>query len=288
MTMSPPRAAPTNNNNNNNNNNSNNANTDNNSNNANTDNDIIVRDRRAQKILWSGVARNDVLLAEAGDDPWDGAVAATARALLRKPATPGYEFHTHRVTPRTLVRRSTTDNSVLKGIKFHVHDHHNTDGTPLVWVFAAVYNPSLDIDRIQVQSFLEKVVGLTELPRDNDPLWHTTGTTLAAQSTFAPILLQRMEEVTYLGKLSMLHERLDASKQIMQDNITNILAQEEQLQRMDEETTRLQDMAAVFQQRSKKVRRMKMMQNAKYGLILGTAVTAGVAIIVIPPLVAIL
>jgi len=30
------------------------------------------------------------------------------------------------------------------------------------------------------------------------------------------------------------------------------------------------------------------MQNAKYGLILGTAVTAGVAIIVIPPLVAIL
>jgi tetrahydromethanopterin S-methyltransferase subunit B len=31
-----------------------------------------------------------------------------------------------------------------------------------------------------------------------------------------------------------------------------------------------------------------MMQNAKHGLILGTVITAGVAIIVVPPLVALL
>jgi hypothetical protein len=76
--------------------------------------------------------------------------------------------------------------------------------TTRIWVFAAVYDPSL-IDKVPVQSFLEKMIGISELFRETDDLWKEGGT-LAWQNTFAPILSQRMQEVTSLGKMAMLHE----------------------------------------------------------------------------------
>lgn len=235
-----------------------------------------------EKILWSSVSRNQVILAEAGDDPFGGAVSATARELLAKKSTAGYEYHTQKRS--RLPTQEAKNAPRLKGIKFHIHDH--SDGVPRVWVFAAVYNPKL-VDKIQVQSFLEKIVGISQLYREDDPDWKF-GSTLAAQNSFAAILQQRMREVTYLGKVSMLHEKLDESKKIMEDNITRILEQEDKLDELRDETTQMQEMASVFKKRARKVRRMKMMQNAKHGLVLGTAVTAGVAIVVVPPLVALL
>jgi hypothetical protein len=74
--------------------------------------------------------------------------------------------------------------------------------TTRVWVFAAVYDPSL-IDKGPVQSFLEKTIGISELFHETDDLWKEGGS-LARQNTFAPMLLQRMQEVTSLGKMAML------------------------------------------------------------------------------------
>lgn len=236
-----------------------------------------------QKILWSCVARNDVILAEAGTDVYDGSVTSTARELLKRKPTPGFEFHTQS-RQRGLSHR-------LKGVKFHLFEHGpestNNDTQPVlsVWVFAAVYDPSL-IDKLPVQSFLEKLVGITEFQRETAE-WRE-GTTLACQASFAPILLQRMQEVTYYGKMAMIQSELDSSKALMQQNIERLLERGEKLDNLNERSTKLKQMAGVFKKQSKRIRRMKMLQNAKYGAMMGTAITVGVAIVVIPPLVAIL
>jgi hypothetical protein len=294
-----------------------------------------------QHILWSCVARDDIILAEAGEDLRGGAVAETARQLLQRKSTAGWEFHTQQAvnngngllgkgmrmpnmpaawrnrshkkmqqqTQLSLPRATAAPappQQRLKGVKFHLYEtvpaddddddddeHDEGDVTakrlpPVtrIWVFCAVYDPSL-IDKLPVQSFLEKMIGISELFRETDDLWKSGGT-LACQNTFAPILLQRMQQVTSLGKMAMLHEQLTMTEQIMSDNIALILLQDEQLQEMQEHGSRLQEMAHVFKKRTKVVRRAKMMQNAKHGLILGTVITAGVAIIVVPPLVALL
>jgi len=265
---------------------------------------------KSTHILWSCVARGDVILAEAGHDTADGGVTQTAQELLERKATPGFEFHTQRkrVSIRTnpVVKKSgirfgrrsktTPERSIntdanfenelpdrLKGVKFHLYEHY--ENTLIVWVFCAVYDGT-KLTKSQVQSFLEKIVTITEIFRES-PEWKFGGT-LSAQATFAPILLQRMQEVSYLGKMALLEDRLEATQYIMQKNIELILEREEHLQALDDDATRLQEMAHVFKRNSKKVRRMKMMQDAKHGLVLGACVTAGVAIIVVPPLVALL
>ena len=170
---------------------------------------------------------------------------------------------------------------------------------PIIWVYSAVYNPeattwessSNNNNKLSmlsdVKSFLEKIVGLTALPRAHDPIWRTGGT-LACQDIFASILLQRMQEVTYLGTMARLDQSLEGVTELMQSNITAIMDREEQLNSMSDKSSQLNEMANIFKKKTSSVRRRMMMQNAKHGIILGTAITAGVAICAVPPLIAIL
>lgn len=228
-------------------------------------------------ILWAGVCRDDVILAEAGEDTLDGQVTSTAQALLKKKDTPGYEFYQCRKYR-------------CRGIKFHVFETDplalNT-GKMIVWKFAAVYHKEL-VDVDQVKSFLEKLVMITQVPREDDYHIWRHGTTLAAQATFAPILLQRMQEVTYMGRLAMVNRDIDGVKEIMARNIEAALAQGERLEDMQESATRLEAFGQQFRKNAKKMKRFQQWQNAKYGLAVGTAVTGVVAIVTIPPIIALL
>lgn len=257
-----------------------------------------------QKILWSCVARNDTVLAEAALDYSDG-VFQTAKELLAKKATPGFEYHTQNRWKARRGDEQQRHHQLLKGIKFHVYEHEaasdeeddsndllldkssnsDRDTTSMrIWVFAAVYDPTAGVTKHDVQSFLEKIVTISENFR---PDW--TGTaTLGLQSTFAPILKQRMEEVTYYGKMALLDQQIQACQQTMQDNIEVILQNGERMEDLERSATQLQEMAGVFKKRARKLRRFQMMKNAKHGIILGTVVTAATAAVVIPPLVAIL
>jgi len=226
-----------------------------------------------EKVLWSCISRNDVILVEAGEDNFDGAVTSTAQGILQKKGTAGWEYYTP--------SRGPFRKNQLKGVKFHLYE-----SPKIIWVFAAVYNPQY-VTLVEVQSFIEKIMGITELYRDDDPAWRT-GPKLACQPTFAPILIQRMEEVTYLGKMAMISQKLDTSKQIMQDNITRILENEDKIDDLAERGTRLEQMASDFKKKTKGVRRKMMWQNAKHGALVGGAITAGVVVVVVPPLVALL
>lgn len=224
-----------------------------------------------QGIQWSCVTRNDIILVEAGEDNYDGQVTRIAQELLKKRPTPGYEYYSPFRSP-------------LKGIKFHVYERLD-DGTFLIWSFCCVYDSTVKKD--QAQSFLEKICGLTQIQREEEERWRV-GDTLAAQECFAEVLLQRMEEVTYRGRAAMVHEQVNSVKEQMGKNIDAILERGEKLEDLQEEATRLEEMSRSFKKGATKLRRVQMWQNAKYGLVVGTAVTTGIAVIVVPPLVALL
>lgn len=241
-----------------------------------------------QGILWAGVCRNNMVLAEAGEDNRDGAVVEVAQKLLHKKPTHGWEYeHARRAG--------------LRGMKFHVYDEEtkysddvfNTTQQQqeqqqqtdvLIWSFVVVADKSLEM--AQVKSFIEKLVYIT-MPMRDDELWRT-GDLLCAQNTFAPILLQKMEQVDDQGRLAMVNEKVNTTKQMMKDNIELALERDQTLEAMQQGAEELSAMSKQFKKRAKQVKRFKMIQNAKHGLIVGTAVTATAAVVIVPPLVALL
>jgi hypothetical protein len=223
-------------------------------------------------IHWSCVSRDDTILVEAGEDNFSGQVTAAAQAILKKRPTPGYEYFSPFRSP-------------LKAIKFHVYERQESSDDFIIWSFACVYDSTVKKD--QAQSFLEKICGLTQIQREEEYRWRH-GDTLAAQESFAPILLQRMEEVTYMGRSAMVNCQVNTVKEQMGRNIDLILERGEKLEDLHAEATRLEEMSKSFKKGARKIKRIQMWQNAKYGLVLGTAVTAGIAVIVVPPLVALL
>mmetsp|Transcript_10227 Transcript_10227/g.15705 ORF Transcript_10227/g.15705 Transcript_10227/m.15705 type:complete len:235 (-) Transcript_10227:3065-3769(-) len=225
---------------------------------------------KKQAILWSCICRDEIILCEAGQDDFTGSVTKAARKLLAKNNTPGWEFYNH--------------GRNIKGMKFHLFQRREEGNVLFVWKFAAIYNAK-EVEKVQVMSFLEKMVALTEYQREEEDMWKH-GDTLACQSTFAPILLQRMEEVSYLGRMAMVNQKIDSIKEHMASNIEMILENGEKLEEMQTSATHLEFAAKTFKKRSKDLKRLKMWQNAKYGLAVGTAVTGVVAVIAVPPLLA--
>lgn len=220
-------------------------------------------------ILWSGVSRNEVVLAEAGEDNNGGAVIQLAQKLLKKKATAGWEF---------------CKSKGLKGIKFHVFDEVKGPGDLLVWSFSAVAESSLSDE--EVKSFLEKLVYITEPLRESAEWIY--GSVLSAQTTFAPILLQKMEQVSSQGKLAMVNQKINTAKEIMAENINMALEREGTLEDLQHRSEELNGMAKHFKKRAQQVKRFKMMQNAKHGVIVGGLIVGTTAVIVVPPLVALL
>lgn len=255
-------------------------------------------------VVWSCVTRDGVILVEAGEDAHGGAVRETAQQLLQRKSTPGWEFHRCRQYGRA-----------VRGVKFHLYQYNTDDDVVVVnhrnhnsnleskpnysnnnlnndspnavplhtWVFACVYESNLP--KIQAQSFLEKIVTITELPREIDHEWKY-GDTLAAQRSFGPILYQRMQEVQSMGRLAMCHEQLDGIKQVMGKNIELLLERGERLESLEHKASTLQQAAAVFKKRARTLRRVKMWQDAKYGVVIGTVVVTSVAVVTVPTLIA--
>ena len=125
------------------------------------------------------------------------------------------------------------------------------------------------------------------LPLREDVSWRE-GELLCAQATFAPILLQKMQQVDEQGRLAMVNNKVNTTKEIMRENIELALKNDEALDALKNQSEELNVMAKQFKKRSKDIKKFKMWQNAKHGIMIGTAVTVATAVIVVPPLVALL
>jgi vesicle-associated membrane protein 5 len=97
-----------------------------------------------------------------------------------------------------------------------------------------------------------------------------------------------MQEVAYMGRLAMVNEKVDNCKDQMHDNIKLILDNEGKIEELGEKATRMEQASHVFKKRARDIKRFHMWQNAKHGLVVGSLVTAGVAVVTVPTLIAIL
>mmetsp|Transcript_28592 Transcript_28592/g.36833 ORF Transcript_28592/g.36833 Transcript_28592/m.36833 type:complete len:87 (+) Transcript_28592:2-262(+) len=86
----------------------------------------------------------------------------------------------------------------------------------------------------------------------------------------------------------MLNHHVEETKAIMASNIENILERGERMEDLQAESKELSEMSKVFKKKAKQLKRFKMWQNAKHGVMVGTAVTGAVGVVVIPPLIALL
>uniref|UniRef100_A0A7S4B7C1 V-SNARE coiled-coil homology domain-containing protein n=1 Tax=Chrysotila carterae TaxID=13221 RepID=A0A7S4B7C1_CHRCT len=219
-------------------------------------------------LLWSAVTRDNIVLAECGEDHRGGAVLSLARKILSKKPSPGWEYERA---------------GALKAAKFHIHSL-GPGRRETVWAVCCVYENTFS--ELQARGFLEKLAFLTE-PLRATPAWQTGGT-LAAQDSFAPTLLQRMEQASSMGRTAMITSKVDEVKELMRENIELLLDRGDKLDALDEKASTLSKMSQAFHRKARDAKRFQMWQQAKFGVAVGTAVTVGVALVVVPPLVAVL
>jgi hypothetical protein len=158
---------------------------------------------KASSIQWACVVRDEILLVVAPGGELPEKVSSTARQLLNKKPTVGWDSY------------QESWRGGLKGLKFHVYQEGAGEEL-IVWIFACVYVSSR-ISKRQAQSFLEKIVVISEMWREADDSWKEGGH-MACQDFFAPVLQQRMQEFSYLGDMAVADSVLDLSQEIVATN----------------------------------------------------------------------
>lgn len=241
-------------------------------------------------IAWSCVSRDGIILAEAGSDDGKGSVIRTAKKISSMKPTCGWEK-----------TRSLKD-APYRGIKFHVHEVVDDDDDEcgvgsyardqvdhpdkiIIWTFCCVYDSKRTTEDCAM-AFLTKIVFITEPLRDMP--WWREGALLSAQPSFAPTLQQQMADAESAYKLAIMKQHVEETKLIMAKNIESVLERGEKMEELEASAEELNQMARIFKKKAKKVKRFKMWQNAKHGIMVGTAVTGAVGVVVVPTLIALL
>ncbi len=159
-------------------------------------------------LLWAAVQRDDIVLAEA--DLADQTnldkhnLAKLATNILNKKPSPGWEH---------------AKNATLKATKLHLHQRlppppRAPSGTPhrhLIWSYCCVYANAFD-EKL-AKGFLEKLALMTDPLRETHDWLH--GPALVAQDTFAPTLLQRMEQANSTGKTALISAKVNEVREIV-------------------------------------------------------------------------
>ena len=83
---------------------------------------------------------------------------------------------------------------------------------------------------------------------------------------------------------AQLASELDAVNAIMHSNIELLMARQERLEAFGRRTEELSTLSKAFYTQSRNVKRFQMWQEAKWGLALGAAATAGALVIALPVL----
>lgn len=207
-------------------------------------------------LVWCGISRNATLLAECGER--EPAVDKLAKRILAMKPTAGWEF---------------CSAGKLQAVKLHVYESKK-----LVWSASCVH----DHDAQAAKGLLEKIMLMTEPLR---PEWEHAPE-LSQQAAFGPMLQQRMDQANFLGRTARVSDRVNEVKGIMEDNISVLLDNTARVEHLEGQSVALMESASVFKRATNRVKRHYLMQNAKFGALAGTAVTAVTAAVTVPPLAA--
>lgn len=206
------------------------------------------------ELLWCGVCRDNVLLAQAGVR--SEAIDKLAKSIVGKKPTAGWEF-------------AATWDQKLKAVKLHIYVTRDR-----------VYSASVVHDGVAAvaKEFLEKVLTLLEPMFDG---WQSGGH-LAYQAEVAPMLQQRMEQANAMGRLGEVNAKVSEVKGLMHQNIQVLLENRDRVEVLENKSEELMQQSNVFKKGSRALKRFYLWQNAKLGAAAGTATTVGVAAVTIP------
>lgn len=250
-------------------------------------------------ILLAYIARDGVVLAEVRrpiHQEYSDYVTQAATSLQGKKATPGWEFS------RPPIESWIKSPFKLKGVKFHIQDYipadedeyedgdilvQQQDGGLCVWSIGCIYDANalpkqnpMTIPQT-IQSFVAHVERESKASRQTDE-WKTAAGYLPLQDQFSPKLLDIMDHLTYYNQTHEIQQEIDRLKDIMHENINNILARGEKAEDMLQKAEELEHQALAFKKNTmdlrRKMKRKHLMWQALYGATATTAVTAAIAV----------
>ncbi|CAM9103168.1 unnamed protein product [Phaeothamnion confervicola] len=102
------------------------------------------------------------------------------------------------------------------------------------------------------------------------------------KDTFRDLCI-KYDDLKNVDRLASVHDKVNVVKTIMEDNIAQLLANEEQLQRVADNAENLNEQAKVFQNRAVHLRRQMRCKAIKMWLLLALVIVV-VLIIVITPI----
>lgn len=251
-------------------------------------------------ILSAYIARDGVVLAEVRrpiHEEYSDYVTQAATALQQKKATPGWEFS---LPPIQSLMKSPFK---LKGTKFHIQDYIPADedeyedgdifvqqqeGGLCIWSIGCIYDANslpkqkpMTVPKT-IQSFVSHVERASKSFRQEDDEWKTASGYLPLQDQFAPTLLSIMDNLDWYDQRYAIEQEIDRLKDIMHQNINNILERGEKAEDMLQKAEELENQAHAFKRRTKdlkkKMKRKHLMVQAAYGATAATAVTVAVAV----------
>mmetsp|Transcript_10065 Transcript_10065/g.26078 ORF Transcript_10065/g.26078 Transcript_10065/m.26078 type:complete len:229 (-) Transcript_10065:77-763(-) len=139
---------------------------------------------------------------------------------------------------------------------------------------------SSDFPSHLLKGFVEKIALLVR-PLVDDPLVDTR-THLALQANFGATLEQRLDQSNAVGKLALVTEKVDEVKEIMHDNIESMLAQQNRVSDLEDKAAEMSLAAREFKKQTTRAKRFHYWNQAKMGVVVGTAATAVTAAVVTP------
>ena len=100
------------------------------------------------------------------------------------------------------------------------------------------------------------------------------------------MLQQRFDQAKATDRINLLNDKVSEVKGIMNQNIQILLENHDKVEVLENKSASLMQQAKVFQKAGRSLKKFYLWQNAKWGAATGTAVTAGVAVLAVPPMAA--
>uniref|UniRef100_A0A7S1TW33 V-SNARE coiled-coil homology domain-containing protein n=1 Tax=Phaeomonas parva TaxID=124430 RepID=A0A7S1TW33_9STRA len=205
-------------------------------------------------------------LGEAGQGTDRDVRAIYDRLLARKPA-PGWD---------------EIAMGALRAVKCPIHTENGVTN------FCCVFDSNADSKK--VQSFVEHqvlmlgpiVAQYVEPPKVQGDAFMTERPPKPSQRQMQDVIVPRLEQeiqrINTNNKLSELAGKVDDVKSIMIQNVDMILERQERLEALENQSEGLMEASQMFRTNARKLKRWHLMNQVKWGIALGTAVTASVAI----------
>lgn len=228
------------------------------------------------RIVYAAVGRKciksdeTVRLSEAYGNGTADVAAKLGQKMLSRQAPPGWD---------------DINCDGWRSIKLPVHDKGGC--TEFVVVFGGDFDPKraqvlterlalllcpmLDGQLMDGEVREQDEIAATDSARSDDQLREMN-------DVMTPILLREMEHANSLTKIQQVQDQVEQVKSIMVHNIEMILDRQEALEELDAKASQLADAGLLFRKKTRKLRRWHLMNQVKWGVALGTLVTASVAI----------